>query len=60
LLDTAIQSFTALQTGKLGLTGATAAAHLNSLHALRALALVSLSAVRLESAKNTVVPLRKR
>jgi len=60
LLDTAIQSFTALQTGKLGLTGATAAAHLHSLHALRALALVSLSAVRLESAKSTIDPTLKR
>lgn len=59
LLDTAIQTFVALQTGKLGLSGATAAAHLHSLNALRAMALGSLSAVRLESAKSTIVPFRK-
>ena len=58
LLDTAIESFTALQTGKLGLNGATAAVHLHSLHALRALADVSLSAVRVASAKATIAPSR--
>jgi hypothetical protein len=56
LLDTAVESFTALQTGRLGLNGSTAMVHLQSLQALRALALVSLSAVRLESAKTTLAP----
>jgi len=59
LLDTAIESFLALQTGKLGLTGSTAKAHLHTLHALRALANASLSAVRLNLAKSTLGPPRK-
>ena len=58
LLDSAIESFAALQTGRLGLNGSTAAVHLRSLHALRSLANASLSAVRLASAKTTIVPSR--
>ena len=49
-LDSAIQSFTALQTGKLGLTGATAAAHIDSLLKLRAIVDWPLSEIRLTSA----------
>lgn len=59
LLETAIQTFIALQTGKLGLTGTTAMAHLHSLNALRALTNQSVSAVRLASAKSTVAPARR-
>lgn len=58
LLETAIQTFIALQTGKLGLTGTTAMAHLHSLNALRALTNQSVSAVRLASAMSTVAPSR--
>lgn len=54
LLDTAIQTFTALQTGKLGLNGATATAHLQSLHVLRVVTQRSISDIRLASAKATV------
>jgi len=54
LLKTAIQTFMALQTGKLGLTGTTAMAHLHSLNALRALTDQSVSAVRLASARSTI------
>ena len=60
LLETAIQTFMALQTGKLGLTGTTAMAHLHSLNALRALTDQSVSAVRLATARSTVTPSRKK
>ncbi len=54
--DIAIQSFIAMQTGKLGLTGATATAHLHSLQALRAVAQRSISEARFASAKTTLPP----
>lgn len=54
ILDTAIQTFTALQTGQLGLNGATATAHLQSLHALNVVTQRSISDIRLASAKGTV------
>ncbi len=56
LLDTAIQTFAALQTGAVGLGGATARAHLDSLQALKALTDQSVSAVRLASALSTLEP----
>lgn len=60
LLETAIETFTALQTGKLGLNGATASAHLQSLHALRAVADQSVSAARLALVKGTFTPAPKK
>jgi hypothetical protein len=56
--DIAIQSFMALQTGKLGLTGATAVAHLHSRQALRAAAQMSVSEARRDSAKTTLPPFK--
>lgn len=56
LLDLAIESFAAIQTGKIGATGATGAAHMNSLIALRGLVLHSMSEIRLASAKTTLPP----
>ena len=56
LLDTAIQTFIALQTGKVGLNGATAQAHLNSLNALRLMSEQSIAGIRLASAVITVAP----
>lgn len=51
LLDLAIESFAAIQTGSIGPTGATGAAHKNALIALRGLVLHSMSEIRLTSAK---------
>lgn len=56
LLDMAIQSFAAIQTGNVGLTGATGTVHKNSLLALRALVGSSISEIRLASAKATLLP----
>jgi hypothetical protein len=56
LLDMAIQTFSALQTGNIGMTGATGTAHKNSLLALRALVDASISEIRLASAKTTLLP----
>ena len=60
LLETAIQTFTALQTGKLGLNGATATAHLQSLYALRAVTDQSVSDVRLATARAAVTPTHRK
>jgi hypothetical protein len=54
LLDTAITSFTALQTGKVGLSGATGMAHFQCLLELSALTMRSLSEIRLAAAAGTV------
>jgi hypothetical protein len=54
LLDTAITSFNALQSGELGCSGATGTAHLNCLLELRSLSDRSLSAIRLASATGTI------
>ncbi len=54
LLDVAIQSLTAIQTGSIGLTGATGTVLMHSLLELRALADWSLSEIRLVSAATTL------
>ena len=56
LLDMALQSFAAMQTGNVGLTGATSIVHKNSLLALRALVDSSTSQIRLASAKAALLP----
>ena len=56
LLDMAIQSFSAIQTGNIGMTGATGTMHKNSLLALRALVDSSIGDIRLASAKTTLLP----
>ena len=53
LLDMAIQTCSALQTGNLGMAGATGTVHKNSLLALRALVDASLSQIRRASAKTS-------
>ena len=59
LLDMAIQSFNAIQTGNIGATGATGIAHKNSLLELRALVQQSMAEIRLASAKTTLPPYPK-
>lgn len=56
LLDLAIESFAAIQTGKIGPAGATGAAHKNSLIALRGLVLHAMSEIRLALAETTLPP----
>ena len=56
LLDTAIMTFTAMQTGKVGLSGATGAAHLHSLIGLQSLVAGSLAEARKASALTTLRP----
>ena len=54
LLDLALQSFAAIQTGTIGPGGATGAAHKNSLLALRSLLHEFMNQVRVASARTTL------
>jgi hypothetical protein len=56
LLDLAIQSFAAIQTGSIGATGATGMAHRSNLIALRILVQQFMPQIRLASAKTTLAP----
>ena len=56
LLDLAIQSFAAIQTGNIGATGATGMAHRSNLIALRILVQQFMPQIRLASAKTTLSP----